>query len=293
MTAARQPDPDRLYRKQGESVRWENGAMICVRESGRAWEDGELFVCEPEPWIDDGSRFCDEGQQTLQRLAESVSWLARGAGIERLIVAEGVATHRFGERSWSEHTRRIHLSLLRQRQRVLLDLASFDDLSEVTEVAGVLSGWDGRERPAPQCVRLAPRVTAALLPSFIQRPPDGARIVQAGGGVDGYGEAIEDAAQPPWPSSYRPSYRTRPVARPMNLRVEPDSGTAIDASLPLAVALLGRASDPPGPASRRMLVLDRGVAYAAAIPIGRVLAAGPPRSWYPYGGGSFGAEMML
>lgn len=39
-----------IYRKRGQTVRWENGTLIRVTESGVAWEEGERFICEPAVW---------------------------------------------------------------------------------------------------------------------------------------------------------------------------------------------------------------------------------------------------
>ena len=38
-----------IYRKRGSVVRWENGTVIRVTESGVAIEEGERFECHPDP----------------------------------------------------------------------------------------------------------------------------------------------------------------------------------------------------------------------------------------------------
>jgi hypothetical protein len=43
----------------------------------------------------------------------------------------------------------------------------------------------------------------------------------------------------------------------------------------------------------RVLVDDGAIAYPATVRVTRIDAVASERWWYPYGGGSFGAEMML
>ena len=127
---------------------------------------------------------------------------------------------------------------------------------------------------------LAPNVAAALLPML----PD---VVQTAGGTDGYGNPVL-AAKGEWPSFFRPSYRFRPVRMPHNLRVDRETGD-IDPGLPRAIALLA----PPDRMALRVLVADRERVYPSTVRVTAVAAVGPARQWYPYGAGSFGAEMML
>ncbi|HYR27042.1 MAG TPA: hypothetical protein VEU30_01165, partial [Thermoanaerobaculia bacterium] len=80
-----------IYRKQGASVRWENGTLIRVTESGVAIEDGETFRCHPE-------------QRQGPPATDASHVMATAAAIqsmttcERLIVTEGLADHELGDR---------------------------------------------------------------------------------------------------------------------------------------------------------------------------------------------------
>jgi hypothetical protein len=194
-------------------------------------------------------------------------------------------------------------------------------MNDVIRVASVLARADDIEREAPARLRLAPNVTAALLPSLVGIAPPNVRLVQTAGGVDGCGEPIvevsssgflggprrssEDAPPPEelrgtpgtrgteaGPNRYRPSYRVRPVRMPLQLRLECDV-TAIDADRPRAVALLAPVSVVSGQLVVRVLVEDGHRAFPATVRVARIDAVSDQRTWYPYGGGSFGAEMML
>lgn len=270
-----------IYRKRGSVARWENGALVRVSESGVAFERGELFECHPEtigdvPHVDE-SRVL-EAARAVQDAADDVA-------IERLILIDGIAEHEYGDARWTEHTQRMHLSLTRGHTRALIDLASFDS-AEVAHIAAILARAEDREREAPPRLRLAPNVAAALLPSLVGIAPPNVRLVQSAGGVDGYGAPILEATGP-WPNVYRPSYRMRPIRMPLNLRIECDV-TEIERDRPVAVALLAPAST-----VLRVLIEDGERAYPATVRVTRIDAVSPPTTWYPYAGGSFGAEMML
>jgi len=92
----------------------------------------------------------------------------------------------------------------------------------------------------------------------------------------------------PWPNWYRPSYRTRPVRMPLHLRAVAASDD-IDSSAPEAVALLA----PVAGNVLHVLCVDGDVVFPTTIAVERVLAARPADRWYPYAGGSFGAEMLV
>jgi hypothetical protein len=169
-------------------------------------------------------------------------------------------------------------------------------------VADVLARAEDIEREAPARLRLAPNVTAALLPALIGIAPPNVRLVQTAGGVDGCGEPIVEAEElrgtrgtrgtESWPNRYRPSYRVRPVRMPLQLRLECDV-TAIDEDQPRAVALLAPVSVVHGQLVLRVLVADGDRAFPSTVRVARIDAVSDRRTWYPYGGGSFGAEMML
>src|SRR5688500_9390935 len=190
-----------IYRKRGSVARWENGTLVRVAESGVAVEKEEFFECHPEasgdvPRIDE-SRVI-EAAHAVQRAATDA-----GVAVERLIVIEGIAEHFWSaaaaaaafvsDSAAHEHTKavaaatalqnteRIHLSLTRARTRAILDLGSLemkDVMDNVVRVAGVLARVEDIEREAPARLRLAPNVTAALLPSLIGIAPPNVRLRQ-------------------------------------------------------------------------------------------------------------------
>lgn len=263
-----------IYRKHGMVVRWENGTRIRVTESGAACEAGDLFECWPIESRDIGFD-ADAAAASLDRVA------ARAAAIrfERLILSEGRAEHEYADRRWSEHTRRLHASLTNGRLRALVDQATFD-LAHIETIAEALQRAEENEGDAPQQIVLAPNVAAAVLPLL----PD---VVQDAGGTDGYGNPVV-AARGEWPSFFRPSYRFRPVRAPHNLRVEREV-SEIDSRLPRAIALLA----PPERGALRVLVVDGDRVFPSTLPLRPVAAVGPAPEWYPFGAGSFGAEMVL
>jgi hypothetical protein len=273
------------YRKRGSVVRWENGRVISVTENGLAIEDGGRFECRPAG----GERLSALDPARIQHDASSIQALAGGpVAIERLVIIEGRAEHRFGAAQWSDETRRVHLSLTHGHHRALLDFEDAD-LRTIESVARALGRCEPNERPSPPRLRLAPNVTAALLPALSGTAPPNVRLLQTGGGLDGKGASIEEAvAGPPWPNWYRPTYRIRPVKKPFNLRLE-CGVTEVDRDRPLALALLA----PPAGLVARLLVEDGQHAYPVTTRITRIDAVSEQRVWYPYGAGSFGAEMML
>lgn len=279
-----------IYRKRGSVARWENGTLVRVTERGMAVEKDDLFECHPEssgnvPPLD---------ESRVLAAAHAVQAGVGNVEIERLIVIEGIAEHELVDgdqhRTWTEQTRRMHLSLVRARTRAILDLGFFET-KDVVRVAAILARTDGVERAAPPRLRLAPHVTAALIPSLVGIAPPNVRIVQTAGGLDGHGEPIVEATES-WPNAYRPSYRVRPVRMPMQLRLECDV-TAIDRTRPVAAALLAPVSIENGALVLRVLVDDGDRAFPSTVRVARIDAVADERIWYPYGGGSFGAEMML
>jgi hypothetical protein len=308
-----------IYRKRGSVVRWENGTLVRVAESGIAVENEELFECRPEssgavPNIEESDVI--EAARAVQNTAA-----AAGVAIERLIVIDGMAEHECDDRRWQDRTRRMHISLVRARTRAILDLGSFD-MNDVVRVAEALARLDDVEREAPPRLRLAPNVTAALLPSLIGIAPPNVRLLQTAGGVDGCGEAIVETSSseflgvprgsseeptPPeelrgtrgtevWPNRYRPSYRVRPIRMPLQLRLECEVTTIDvhrDAVQPRAVALLAPVSIINSGLVLRVLIDGRDRAFPSTVRVARIDAVSNERTWYPYGGGSFGAEMML
>jgi hypothetical protein len=282
-----------IYRKRGSVARWENGTLVRVTESGVAIDGGELFECYPEPGQ---APYVEEARVVAAARAIEAAVAAAGVSVERLIVSDGAAEHECiaadGQPPvrWSDRTERVHISLVRARVRALLDLGSFAT-EDVERVAGVLARAEDVEREAPPRLRLAPNVTAALLPSLVGITPPNVRLVQTAIGVDGEGSPIIETSGP-WPNVYRPSYRVRPLRMPLQLRLECDV-TAIDRDRPLAVALLGPVSLTAGGLFLHVLVDDGRSAFPSTVRAARIDAVSAERTWYPYGGGSFGAEMML
>lgn len=272
-----------IYRKRGSVLRWENGSLIHVREEGIAREDRGVFECEPTTARGAGFAF---DPIDLRAVAREVVNAAAGVEIERLMIVYGRSEHEYGERRWQDSTRRIHVALTHARIRVLVDLASFE-VGEIADAARALRSVDTTITSVPSAMRIAPRVTAALLPLYMGQAPEACQIVQTAGGVDGYGEPIVEA-EAGWPNVFRPSYRVPPRRVPMNVRIEA-MGSPIDPALPSAVALLGASPD----GAVRLLVEDGGRSWPIEIRIGRVRSVSPPTRWYPYAAGSFGAEMML
>jgi hypothetical protein len=181
------------------------------------------------------------------------------------------------------------VSLAAGSLRALIDRGDFD-LTSIEAVARALAAA-GEERPAPQRIRLRPCVSAALIPSLIGTVPPNITLIQAGGGVDGKGVAIEERrlVLPPWPNWFRPSYRVRPVRMPLNVAAQPTLPTAEREPLPEAIALLA----PVDGLAMRVLVIDGPHSYPATVRVTRIEAVGTREHWYPYGSGSFGAEMVL
>lgn len=271
-----------IYRKCGSSARWENGNVVRVVECGVAVEDDDRFTCEPAA----GEALAAIDPEPVIDAAARIREAAADVAVERLIVTEGIAEHECGGRRWRETSRRMHLSLVRGAMRALIDTASFD-VSDVARIAGALARCEAAERPAPPLLRCAPNVTAALLPSLVGVAPPNVRLLQTAGGTDGNGNEIVET-EGEWPNWYRPSYRVRPVRAPHNLRLE-CSVTQIDRDRPLAVALLA----PPAGLVLRVLIDDGERVYPATARVTRIDAVAAERVWYPYGAGSFGAEMML
>lgn len=259
-----------LYRKQGAAVRWENGTVVRVSESGYAIEDGEYFECG----------VADAPPPPLPELDVEADF-----AYERLIDTRGVAHHQFGEKRWSEETKRVHCALTQGSERALIDLAAFD-FAYIKQIATILGKCSG-ERAAPPRLRFAPSVTAALLPSLVGLAPPNVRLAQQAGGIDGKGNPIVET-EDDWPNWFRPSYRIRPVRMPLDLKLTCDV-TEIDTERPVAVALLA----PVQGLVLRVLVDDGERPFAATVRVTRIDAVAHASAWYPYGGGSFGAELML
>ena len=275
-----------IYRKRGSSVRYEGATLIETSESGEAVEDGPLFTCRPFP----APPLEDVDPAAVRETAASIRALISSAvSLERLVVTEGISEQSFSGETWVERHRRIHLSLVRGSIRAFIDEADFAAVETMGEVIEAMADA-GAERDAPDRTSLAPRVSAALLPFLIGRSLPGITLLQTGGGRDGKGASIEECLvrTGPWPNWYRPVYRARPVRTPLNLRVNSTSAD-VDRELPRAVAILA----PVEGMVLRVLLSHRGRSWPATVPVTGISAVAGPATWFPYGAGSFGAEMML
>ena len=282
-----------VYRKWGHVVRYENPIVISVSEAGEAFEKDGVFqarpaveepaqtrVSVPHKLRGDLDTFVANTQRCMAQTLLSV----RSGRIERFIASAGIATHEINGSRWTEELRRVHASLVNPPLRALIDLASFD-VEIIKTVAGALARV-GSERDAPKRIRLAPNVSAAVLPSLIGE----LAMEQSGGGFDGRGQPIETRAvthdaPPNW---YRPGYAVRPVRAWINIRALPFG--RVDPDSPLAIALL----EPVHGTTLRVLCVDGGDVFPVTVDASHVAAVSRDTPlWFPYAAGSFGAEMML
>ena len=275
-----------VYRKWGRVVRYENGMIISVLESGEAFEKDGVFWARPlveEPAQTTVSVPHSAGADLEGYVAQTLLSVRPGR-IERFIASAGTATHETNGVTWTEESRRVHISLVNPPLRALVDLASFD--REIVQTVAQALARAGTERHAPKRIRLAPNVSAAILPSLIGE----LAMEQTGGGFDGRGQPIETRAvthdtPPNW---YRPGYAVKPVRAWFNIRALPFG--RIDPDAPLAVALL----EPVHATALRVLCVDGDDVFPTTVDASHIVAVSPNTPLlYPYAAGSFGAEMML
>jgi len=259
-----------IYRKRGTVVRWENGFIVRSTEAGEAIDNGE-FRCAP---IDAEPLTLPHSE--VEDVARRISAMGE---VERLIVSEGIAEHECDGVRWTEQTKRVHVSFVRDALRAIVDLADFD-LDDVQRAADALARAT-HERECPARVRLAPNIGAALLPSLIGT----IELWQSRADRDGKGLPVveQKLTAPPWPNWWRPSYRTRPVRMPLHIRA---AGHGEMENAPRAVALLA----PVAGNVLRVLSEDGDVMRVA---VHEVFAVRNTGRWYPYAAGSFGAELLI
>lgn len=269
-----------VYRKYGTILRYENGTMIRVHESGQAVEEDSLFACAP---LRDRERLPDIEDGAVATVVGQVREAAGDLTIERLIVTDGRAEHEFEGRSWSDRNRRVHLSIANGVHRMLIDEGDFD----VTAVESLARQFAriGRERPAPGRVRLSARVMAGLTQPMVNVAPPNVTVEQVAGGIDGKGQPIGASVGPAWPNVYRPSYRVRPMRLPINVAVR-CSVTTVERGLPEAVALLA----PTSGLVLRALCVDGDDVYPATLRVVRIDAVAGTVRWFPYGTGVWAGE---
>ena len=267
-----------VYRKWGRSVRREGAHLVTVDETGEAVESDGVFR----------TRALGEDLDLQSPDTEAVEGAARdieamvGAAllIERLFVSEGAVRHQFGDRTWNETARRVHVSVANGALRIIFDFAEFR--FDILRGAVAALARVGKERTPPKRIRLAEHIGAALL-AFAPIAK-----LQSAAPHDGKGEPILEqlAAEQP-PNWFRPSYRIRPRRAWFHLRVAPFG--VVESGLAEGVALLA----PVSAREIRVLCVDGRSVYPTTIPMRPILAARPASTWYPYGAGAFGAELML
>ncbi|HVT45340.1 MAG TPA: hypothetical protein VMT00_13225 [Thermoanaerobaculia bacterium] len=308
------------YVKRGRSARFElnppDETLIELEECGIAESDGPVFAAGQWDSCDDVMTSIDSRE--LRRIAAAVRQaVVSPVTIERLTLADGVASHRVedesGIRIWDERQVRLFVSLLdpahATRIELLLGGTSLRDI-DLTEIGvaadaltRVASSEEWRE---PRRVRLRPAVAAALLPPIARAHPPfphGVRLRQERRSAlvrDGMGRPIEeidltDARETAWPNWFRPSYRFPPLQTPMHLRLDgPD--LADDAPPIEAVALAGPLSIARDRIGARLLCVERDraaftlkVSCSPAEWLERIEGVGREARWYPYHAGSWGA----
>lgn len=272
-----------VYRKWGRVVRYEKGVTIHVEEAGEASETDGVFLARPAH-TSVSVPHASEATPTVDSFVARILLSVRPSAIERLIVSAGIAQHETNGVTWTEESRRVHAALINPPLRALIDLASFD--GTIIETIAAALARAGDERAAPSRIRLAPNVSAALLPALAGE----LAMEQTGGGFDGKGQPIETRAvtSDPPPNWYRPGYAVRPVRAWLNIRALPFG--RIDPDAPLAIALL----EPVHGTSLRVLCVDGGDVFPTTVDASHVAAisrAAPV--WHPYAAGSFGVETML
>ncbi len=274
-----------IYRKHGRVARFEDGHTVIVDEAGEAIEIGREFEARP---LEDRIPLPDIDAQAVERVAHEIRNVVKPHRIERLIVSDGVAEHEFNGVHWTEAARRIHLSLTHRDFRLLIDRADFE-LRDIERVARAL-GRAQSERESPLRIRTAPSVSAALLPLLPTIAPPTIELWQRSGGRDGKARPIREELliAPPWSNWYRPSYRVRPARLPFNIQACCAVKT-VDTDVPEAVAILAQVEG----VVLRVLIVDGEVSYPATVRVSRIDAVADEVTWYPYGAGVLGAEMML
>ncbi|PYQ57967.1 MAG: hypothetical protein DMF58_16860 [Acidobacteria bacterium] len=268
-----------LYRKWGRSVRREGSRLVRVDEAGEAMENRTTFRTQP---IEDMLELEAPDAEAVQAAAREIESIVKPPLIlERLFVSEGSIAHECDGVRWSETLRRVHVAIARPPIRALVDLAEFQ-FDAVKRIASALLRAGG-ERDAPKRIRLAENVGAALLSSAkIQK-------TQSAWPHDGKGQQVierrvENEEPPNW---FRPSYRMRPRRAWFHLRAAPFG--RIDDAVPEGIALLA----PIGERFISVLCIDGNRVFPTTVPIRRIAAARATETWFPYGAGAFGAELMF
>ena len=268
-----------LYRKWGRSLRREGARVVRVDEAGEAAEDRGVFRTRP---IGDSLDLAAPDAQSVDAAAREIELIVKPPlFIERLFISEANVAHECNGIRWSETLRRVHVAIARPPIRALLDLADFR-FDIVQRIASALLRAGG-EREAPRRIRVAENVGAALLPLLAIEK------MQTPAAHDGKGQPIEArkvTGDDP-PNWFRPSYRIRP--RPSWFHLRAERLGRIDEDGPQAIALLA----PVGEHTIGVLCIDGNRVFPAVVQLRPVTAARSGDTWYPYGAGAFGSELMF
>ena len=249
-----------LYRKWGRSVRREGSRLVRVDEAGEAMENRTTFRTQP---IEDMLELEAPDAEAVQAAAREIESIVKPPLIvERLFVSEGSIAHECDGVRWSETLRRVHVAIARPPIRALVDLAEFQ-FDAVKRIASALLRAGG-ERDAPKRIRLAENVDGK-----------GQQVIE---------RRVENEEPPNW---FRPSYRMRPRRAWFHLRAAPFG--RIDDAVPEGIALLA----PIGERFISVLCIDGNRVFPTTVPIRRIAAARATETWFPYGAGAFGAELMF
>jgi hypothetical protein len=304
------------YVKRGESLRYEwsgrGSGWIHTREAGESLLEDGRFYCHPvdsppEPTLQEGP---------IRRLLEQLQEIVRHPlTIDRIVIGAGRATHWWSdgeaERSWGDRGARLHLALLHAAAgwRHTLDAGAGEieaiDLEPLRRAAAAAAL---PLRPiAPPQLRLSPPVAARLVPLLMKEASAGTfsrrlRFTQRAVSPeerDGRGAEIVEgpvsALQPP--NVWRPSYRFRPVAVPLNLRLEAPGDLV--SGLPEALLVIEPLEEREGTITGSLLVRDEEVSGEVQLKLSirnvleTIVAAAHDASWFPAGSGCWGAPAMI
>jgi hypothetical protein len=304
------------YVKQGQSLRFEwsgrGSGWVHTVEAGESLLEEGRFSCRPsasppEPTLRDDA---------IRRLLEQLQEIVRHPlSIDRIVVSAGEAAHRWSdgdvERSWSDRAARLHLGLVHAGEgwSHLLDAGAGEieaiDLEPLRRVTAA-AALPLRPIGAP-LLRLAPAVTARLIPLLLSGASDGTatrrvRFTQRATTPeqrDGRGAEIVEGPvsllQPP--NVWRPSYRFRPIASPLDVRLEAPGNLV--SGIPEAVVVIEPLDGRDGTITGRLLVTDGEAAGVVHLQVAvqelleTIVTAAAGEVWFPAGTGCWGVPAMI
>lgn len=244
-----------LYLKSGRTIRVEieTGTVhrLHLIEHGEASERDGVFECRTTAGPGQPLEKPDPVPEEIVR-----GLMELGPRCERATILSGLSRHSFedgrGKRSWSDHTARLHVSIVNHDLRLRCEIerggTRFDPswIEDITAISDALARADRGPSTERELV-LEPEISAALFATIVMSgrsvttKPD---QVPREGEIDGKGHRLKrctiDSDDPRNLGWFRPSYRIRPrrLAHGIDLRSERDE-TAKTPSL-RAVALAGR-----------------------------------------------------